>query len=87
MSGELAPVKLAAADAWELAELLEFLREWLESHHSRAGRDLRLFSGYGYDIDELRADLARFAFLLGGDPTAFIGGNGDPTAFIGRNQQ
>lgn len=62
-------------DAVELAELFEFLHDWLASHHDkRIARELNLFSGYGYDVDELRADLARFAFLLGGDGERFVHG-------------
>lgn len=74
MSAEVAAVRLSADDAMELAELLEFLDDWIEFHRTRADRSLKLFSAYGYDIDELRADLARFAFLLGGDGERFVSG-------------
>ena len=68
MSDDCAAVRLDALDAYELAELLEFLRDWLDSHHDKAlDHCLLLFASYGYDTDALRADLARFAFLLGGD--------------------
>jgi hypothetical protein len=56
-------------DATKLGELLTFLGDWLESTHSEAlAASLRRFVGTeGYDLDELRTDLARFAFLLGTD--------------------
>lgn len=65
---------LRDVEAFELAELLEFLTDWLDYHYKRAGHELNLFSGYGYDIDELRADIARFTFLLGGDGTRYLHG-------------
>ena len=59
-------VCLDAGDAVELGEMLEFLGEWLECDRSRLADSLGRFVGSdGYDIDELRADLARFAFLVG----------------------
>lgn len=72
MSGQ---VTLRGEDAFELAELLEFLHDWLASHGGRRiAHELNLFSGYGYSIDELRRDLARFAFLLGGDAERYLHG-------------
>lgn len=59
MSTDCAPVHLDAVDATELAELLEFFVGWLDS---QPGLDAD-----GFGVEELRADLARFAFLLGGD--------------------
>jgi hypothetical protein len=60
---------LDLGDATELAELLQFLRDWLatdHNHHLRASLDA--FVGTrGYDLDHLRADLDRFTFLLGGN--------------------
>lgn len=56
---------LDAADALELGEILEFLSDWLHADHNAAA-SLARFSGLR-DISELCADLARFAFLLGGD--------------------
>ena len=59
-------VCLDPRDAVELGEMLEFLSEWLVCHHSRLADSLRRFVGSdGYDIDQLRADLSRFGFLLG----------------------
>ena len=60
------PVCLDAGDAVELGELLEFLAKWLVFDGERLAASFARFGGgAGYDIDELRADLSRFAFLLG----------------------
>lgn len=61
--------RLDLADAAELGELLTFLGDWLEGHdHAQLAASLHRFVGAdGYDIDTLRTDLARFAFLLGTD--------------------
>lgn len=74
------PVRLQAEDAVELAELCEFLADWIEHNHTRAGRALPPFVSWcsGYDAAELRADLRRFAFLLGGtNPRLVFGDEGD----------
>jgi hypothetical protein len=61
-------VSLDTADAAELAELLHFLGDWLASDRDRLDASLRRFVGTtGYDVAELRRDLDRFTFLLGGD--------------------
>jgi glyoxylase-like metal-dependent hydrolase (beta-lactamase superfamily II) len=61
-------VSLDTADAAELAELLHFLGDWLAADHDRLDASLRRFVGTaGYDVAELRRDLDRFTFLLGGD--------------------
>lgn len=62
------PVCLDAGDAVELGELLEFLAGWLarEGDHL-AGAFSRFVGNAGYDIEDLRTDLSRFAFLLGND--------------------
>jgi hypothetical protein len=60
-------VKLNAADAAELAEILQFLSEWLARDRGRLGSSLAEFVGHpAYGPDELRNDLERFVFLLGG---------------------
>ena len=74
-SSEVPAVKLPAGDAEELAELLEFLDDWLRSNYRPASRALNTFTGYGYDIADLRGDLARFIFLLGGPADRFINGS------------
>lgn len=49
----------------ELAEMLEFLHDWATRENLALGSSLERFSP-GFSLDELRGDLARFAFLLGG---------------------
>ena len=70
------PVCLGAEDAVELAELLEFMADWIEHNSHRADRALiPLVSWFsGYDAAGLRADLARFAFALGGSNPALVYG-------------
>lgn len=68
MSAELS---LRDLDALELGELLEFVRDFLTAEADAIGPALDRFAP-GYPLGELRADLARFAFLLGGDPAPFI---------------
>jgi hypothetical protein len=70
-------VWLDAGDAVELGELLEFLGRWLACDGDRVAASFGRFVGsVGYDIDELRADLSRFAFLLGGtDGELLFGGD------------
>ncbi len=59
------PVFLEAEDAVELGELLDFLGNWLANDDS-VGAALDRFVGGGYDVEELRGDLERFAVLVGG---------------------
>ncbi|ONI71115.1 hypothetical protein ALI144C_52260 [Actinosynnema sp. ALI-1.44] len=60
-------VNLDTSDATELTELLRFVHDWLAIDAARLGESLSTFvGGRAYDIVELRADLARFTFLLGG---------------------
>ena len=61
------PLSLGAEDAVELAELLEFLHDWIDYSSDALAEWLSRFTGVGYELTELAADLARFAFLLGGD--------------------
>ena len=61
-------VRLDAGDAIELAELLQFLSRWLARDRGRLGASLEEFVGHpAYNIGQLRQDLNRFTFLLGGD--------------------
>ena len=76
MSSGAAPVCLRAEHAVELGELLEFLGDWLEGASGVVADSLAGFCGGGYGVEELRADLARFAFLLGGDGERFVFGDG-----------
>lgn len=61
------PVCLDPLDAVELGEMLEFVGQWLASDGDRLGASLARFMGTdSYGIEELRADVMRFAFLLPG---------------------
>lgn len=53
-------------DAIELAEMLQFLGDWLEHDHDLIAASLaRFVSTSDYGPASLREDFARFAFLLG----------------------
>jgi hypothetical protein len=68
-------VKLDAVDAAELAEMLQFLSQWLARDPARLGASLAQFVGHpAYGLDELRGDLERFVFLLGGSDGAQLFG-------------
>lgn len=59
----------APEDVIELTEMLGFLRTWLSGEDTAelAASFRRFVRADGYDLAELRSDLARFVFLLGGD--------------------
>ena len=60
-------IKLDAADAAELAEMLQFLSQWLARDPGRLSASLEQFTGHpAYNLAQLRQDLERFVFLLGG---------------------
>jgi hypothetical protein len=60
-------VKLDTTDAAELAEMLQFLSQWLARDPARLAASLAEFVGHpAYGLSELRSDLERFVFLLGG---------------------
>lgn len=59
---------LADIDLVELGEMLEFVHDLVASDPNTIADVLHRFLGVdGYSVDDLRSDLARFAFLLGGD--------------------
>jgi len=59
-------IPLDIEDAIELAEMLEFLGDWLESDRGTLVASLTRFVGSpDYGPDSLREDFARFRFLLG----------------------
>jgi hypothetical protein len=59
--------RLNAADAAELAEMLQFLTGWLACDPARLAASLAEFIGHSaYGIGQLRDDLERFTFLFGG---------------------
>jgi len=62
----MSSVPLDAAGAIELAELLGFLSDWLESDRAALAPSLTRFTAStAYGIDSMRGDFARFRFLLG----------------------
>jgi hypothetical protein len=65
MNGEETTVNLRPEEVVELSEMLEFLADWLNDRRLTAS--YRQFTFGLLTVEELRADLARFAFLLGGD--------------------
>jgi len=70
---------LDAADAAELAEMLQFLGDWLARDPGRLGAYLEDFTGNpAYGTGQLRQDLNRFVFLLGGS-------DGEPSSARDRN--
>ena len=81
-------ITLDTADAAELAELLTFLTHWLSGSQKQALADsFAAFVGHpAYNTGTLRADLHRFAFLLGqtdgeelfGEPCPRPAPEGDP---------
>jgi hypothetical protein len=60
-------VTLNASDAAELAEMLQFVADWLNRDPGRLRASLEDFVGHpAYNTPQLREDLERFIFLLGG---------------------
>lgn len=76
-----ADVRVDGADAAELAELLAFISDWLDTGGDAELLEASLARFVGssaYDLAELRADLARFVLLLGGvDGERLFGGPDD----------
>jgi hypothetical protein len=70
-------LRLDVVDAAELAELLQFLAGWLARDPDRLGASLEAFVGHpAYGTAQLRQDLDRFIFLLGGDDGESLFGPG-----------
>ena len=70
-------LRLDVVDAAELAELLQFLAGWLARDPGRLGASLETFVGHpAYGTAQLRQDLNRFIFLLGGDDGEPLFGHG-----------
>ena len=63
----MSEIRLELVDAVELAEMLTFLADWLDSGQRQVLADsLTAHVGHdAYDADHLRADLHRCVFLLG----------------------
>ena len=61
-------IGLDPLDALELAELLQFLADWFTADAETLNTSLTSYlATTGYDLTELRDDLHRFGFLLGGN--------------------
>lgn len=59
-------ISLDSADAVELAELLQFLDDWLATSSGPVNQSLTRFVGCeAYGVGTLGDDIARFIFLLG----------------------
>jgi hypothetical protein len=63
-------ITLDTSDAAELAELLQLLRDWIDTDEDRLNPSLTNYvdgNGYNpdYSLDHLRVDLDRFTLLLG----------------------
>jgi hypothetical protein len=72
-------ISLDVADAIELAETLQLIARWLTADRERLTASLLAYIGHpAYGPDALRADLDRFAFLLGGNDGEFLTGEEPP---------
>ena len=61
-------LSLDLSDAAELAEMLQFISDWLTADHATLDTPLTHFTANpGYNLSQLRTDLDRFTFLLGGN--------------------
>jgi hypothetical protein len=70
-------IRLDVADAVELTELLQFLAGWLARDPDRLGASREDYVGHpAYGTAQLRGDLNRFVFLLGGDDGESLFGPG-----------
>jgi hypothetical protein len=59
-------ISLDSADAVELADLLQFLDDWLATSSGPVSQSLtRIVGCEAYGVGTLRDDIARFIFLLG----------------------
>lgn len=61
----MSEITMDTVDAIELAELLQFLENWLDTGGAGVDLSLRAFVGADYGVSDLREDLARFTALLG----------------------
>lgn len=60
-------IRLDIADAIELTELLQFVKEWLTTDDKAKASFARFVGSPGYDAADLCADIERLSFLLGGN--------------------
>jgi hypothetical protein len=59
--------RLDTADAIELTELLQFVKEWLTTDDKARDSFARFVGSPGYDAADLCTDIDRLSFLLGGN--------------------
>jgi len=57
-------VNLPLDDAAELADLLHFLKDWIDADEAHLDPLLTRFVGNGYTLIDLRVDLIRLAGLI-----------------------
>jgi len=70
----MARTSLDLADAAELVGMLELISGWIAAHHQTLDPALAAYIGSdSYDLDDLRNDIERFIFLLGGDGDVLFG--------------
>lgn len=62
------PVTLDPVDAIEIAEALQWLREWFAADRDILARSLRRFSLGLFTLDDLDGDLDQFSYTLGDRP-------------------
>jgi hypothetical protein len=55
---------LDTSDAAELADLLQFLHNWIDADEEHLDTSLTSVADNGYNLDHLRVDLNRFTALL-----------------------
>jgi hypothetical protein len=60
-------IRLDIADAIELTELLQFVKEWLATDDKAKASFARFVGSPGYDAADLCAGIGRLSFLLGGN--------------------
>jgi hypothetical protein len=60
-------IPLDTADAIELTEILQFVKEWLTTDSEARASFARFVGTPGYDAAGLCADTDRLSFLLGGN--------------------
>lgn len=59
--------RLDTADAIELTEFLQFVKEWLTADNEARASFARFVASPGYDAAGLCTDIERLSFLLGGN--------------------
>jgi hypothetical protein len=63
----MSTIRLATEDAVELAELLQFVKDWITADDQAKVSFAGFVGTSGYDAADLSSDIDRFIFLLGGD--------------------